>query len=93
MDCDATVLRSLEAVLEKTKDGVFRDAAPPPSAMDVDEHEGVSDDLKGFAAGVKTGDEACDRVATVIRMLFLLDLRHLQDEVNGMLALAQANKP
>lgn len=47
------------------------------------------DELADFAAGVCTGDEAVDRVATVLRMLFLLDLRGLQDDVNEMLALAQ----
>ena len=49
----------------------------------------VYDELKGFSAGVDTGDETCDRVATVLRMLYLSDLRTLQDEVNGVLAMAQ----
>lgn len=53
----------------------------------------VFDELKGFSAGVDTGDEKCDRVATVLRMLYLSDLRSLQDEVNGILAMAQTGRP
>lgn len=53
--------------------------------------KGSFDALEGFAAGVETGDEACDGVATVLRMLFLSDLRGLQDEVNGIIALAQSS--
>lgn len=46
-------------------------------------------DLEAFASGVCSGDASVDRVATVLRMLFLLDLRALQDEVNVLLAMAQ----
>ncbi|CAN0550177.1 unnamed protein product [Laminaria digitata] len=53
----------------------------------------VYDELEGFSAGVDTGDETCDRVATVLRMLYLSDLRSLQDEVNGVLAMAQTGGP
>lgn len=49
-------------------------------------------ELRGFAAGVDTGDAECDSVATVLRMLFLSDLRGLQDEVNGIIALAQSSR-
>lgn len=49
-------------------------------------------ELEGFSAGVDTGDAACDSVATVLRMLFLSDLRGLQDEVNGIIALAQSSR-
>lgn len=54
--------------------------------------EGVEHGVEAFASGVSTGDESCDRVATVLRMLFLLDLRDVQDEVNGILGMAQASK-
>ncbi|CAM9579228.1 unnamed protein product, partial [Sphacelaria rigidula] len=37
-------------------------------------------------------DEAIDRVTTVLRMLFLLDLRGLQDDVNAVLAMAQSTR-
>lgn len=53
----------------------------------------VFDELEGFSAGVDTGDETCNRVATVLRMLYLSDLRTLQDEVNGVLAMAQTGGP
>lgn len=99
-DLDARVLEALEALLAEAKKRVAgRDMA---LTADGGGDTGVaraatggesSDELEGFAAGVCTGDEACDRVATVLRMLFLLDLRDLQDEVNVILALAQANKP
>eukprot|EP00752_Nemacystus_decipiens_P007814 g6979.t1 len=49
-------------------------------------------ELEGFSAGVDTGDPTCDSVATVLRMLFLSDLRDLQDEVNGIIALAQSSR-
>ncbi|CAN0436867.1 unnamed protein product [Pylaiella littoralis] len=52
----------------------------------------VFHELKGFAAGVETGNEACNSVATVLRMMFLSDLRDLQDEVNGVIALAQSSR-
>lgn len=52
----------------------------------------VFPELEGFAAGVETGSEACDSVASVLRMLFLSDLRNLQDEVNGVIALAQSSR-
>lgn len=51
--------------------------------------ERVHDELEEFSAGVDTGDETCNRVATVLRMLYLSDLRTLQDEVNAVLAMAQ----
>ncbi|CAM9885115.1 unnamed protein product [Hapterophycus canaliculatus] len=52
----------------------------------------VFPELEGFAAGVETGSDACDSVASVLRMLFLSDLRNLQDEVNGIIALAQSSR-
>lgn len=52
--------------------------------------KGSLHELEGFSAGVETGDATCDSVATVLRMLFLSDLRDLQDEVNGIIALAQS---
>ena len=51
----------------------------------------VYDELEEFSAGVDTGDETCNRVATVLRMLYLSDLRTLQDEVNAVLAMAQTD--
>lgn len=62
----------------------------PGSSMD-DWGQG-QDNLAAFAPGVCTGDEAVDRVATVLRMLFLLDLRGMQDKVNELLALTQTIK-
>lgn len=58
------------------------------------DNDGCRDDdvLSGFAAGVCSGDEAIDRVTTVLRMLFLLDLRGLQDDVNAVLAMAQSTR-
>ncbi|CAN0505074.1 unnamed protein product [Ectocarpus sp. 12 AP-2014] len=56
------------------------------------EHGKFREQLRGFTAGVETGDEACDSVATVLRMLYLSDLRSLQDEVNGVIALAQSTR-
>ncbi|CAN0390809.1 unnamed protein product [Ectocarpus fasciculatus] len=64
-------------------------------AMDVGpggENRKFREQLRGFTAGVETGDEACDSVATVLRMLYLSDLRSLQDEVNGVIALAQSTR-
>ncbi|CAM9858840.1 unnamed protein product [Scytosiphon promiscuus] len=52
----------------------------------------VFPELEGFAAGVETGSDACDSVASVLRMLFLSDLRRLQDEVNGVIAMAQPGR-
>lgn len=49
-------------------------------------------ELEGFGAGVETGSDACNSVASVLRMLFLSDLRNLQDEVNGVIALAQSSR-
>lgn len=73
---DARVLHALEALLAETK-----------RRVDV-KNEAVLRELEGFPSGVNTGDEACDRVAKVLRMLYLLDLRELQDGVNDVLAVA-----
>lgn len=58
----------------------------------VDDGDEYADSLAGFAAGVYSGDEVVDQVATVLRMLFLLDLRGVQDEVNAILAKAQVSR-
>lgn len=73
---DACVLHALEALLAEAK-----------KRLDVKDEAGLRE-LEDFPAGVNTGDETCDRVATVLRMLYLLDLRELQDGVNDILALA-----
>ena len=42
-----------------------------------------------FPLGFSSGDATVDRCATVLRMLYLRDLRELQDGVNGILETAQ----
>lgn len=73
---DARVLHALEALLAEAK-----------KRLDAKDEAGLRQ-LEGFPAGVNTGDDGCDRVATVLRMLYLLDLRELQDGVNDILAIA-----
>lgn len=92
---DTSVVRALEALLEAAKDRrLALDMAHTTMNTEggVGIVDGGGDGLAGFAAGVCTGDEAIDRVATVLRMLFLLNLRELQDEINAILAHAQSIK-
>ena len=80
---DLRVLQTPETLLAETnKRGGRGTGSPGVGGGDLDA-------LQGYAPGFSTGDEACDRVATVLRMLYLLDLRGVQDEINGILALAQ----
>ena len=83
-DGDVRVLQALETLLAETNKRCGRGTGSRGVGG------GGLDALQGYAPGVSTGDEACDRVATVLRMLYLLDLRGVQDEINGILALAQA---
>ena len=46
-------------------------------------------DLAQFPLGFSTGDDEVDRVATVLRILYLSDLRELQNGVNELLVTAQ----
>ena len=46
-------------------------------------------DLAQFPLGFSTGDAEVDRVATVLRILYLSDLRELQNGVNELLVTAQ----
>ncbi|CAM9399165.1 unnamed protein product [Choristocarpus tenellus] len=45
--------------------------------------------LSDFTSGVSTGDDTCDRVAIVLRMLHISDLRRVQHEVNSILLSTQ----
>lgn len=46
-------------------------------------------DVKTFPLGFTTGDEVVDRAATILRMLYVADLRELQDAVNEILVSVQ----
>lgn len=45
--------------------------------------------LNNFILGFSTGDELSDRIAVILKMLYLLDLRHLQDDLNSIVATTQ----
>ena len=83
-DGDVRVLQALETLLAETNKRGGRGTGSPGVGG------GGLDALQGYAPGVSTGDESWDRVATVLRMLYLLDLRGVQDEINDILAQAQA---
>ena len=46
--------------------------------------------LRSFALGFSTGDAAVDKVATVLRLLHVRDLRRLQDVINDRIAVMQS---
>jgi RLL motif containing protein 1 len=46
-------------------------------------------DLATFPLGFGTGDEVVDRAAAILRMLYVTDLRELQDAVNDVLVTVQ----
>ena len=46
-------------------------------------------DLKTFPLGFSTGDVIADKAASVLRMLYITDLRELQDAVNDILVTVQ----
>jgi len=56
---------------------------PPPSSRD----EGV--DLSAFPLGFSTGDALVDRAATLLRLLYIGDLRILQNKVNEIIVNVQ----
>lgn len=58
----------------------LRDAAEPAV-------EPLSEDC--YPLGLTTGETRTDEIARVLRLLYLLDLRHLQDSVNDILIKAQ----
>lgn len=46
--------------------------------------------LEDFPLGFETGDPVLDRAATVLRMLYVNDLRHLQAKINDLIATMQS---
>lgn len=45
--------------------------------------------LKDIPAGFSTGDECTDAAATLLRLLYIRDLRHLQTEVDQAIVSVQ----
>lgn len=61
--------------------GASRPGPVPPASQLVD--------LKTFPLGFSTGNEVADKAAAVLRMLYITDLRELQDAVNDILVTVQ----
>ena len=50
---------------------------------------GENIDLSEFPLGFDTGDADVNKVATVLKMLYISDLRDLQNDLNGLISLGQ----
>lgn len=81
--------------------GTIAESRKPPSAPDSAKNQhgaftnpfrpgqAMPRDLSMFPLGFSSGDATVDRCATVLRMLYLRDLRILQDGINNVLETAQ----
>lgn len=84
-----TIEESLGEILEVTE----RKLVPALELMK--DYEGgpkptVTDLLSKFSLGFSTGDPAVDQAATILRALFVQDLRNLQTQIDDAIEEAQA---
>lgn len=83
---DAAAASSLSAAAPAAKRaGAGRAARPGPVPWSAEELL----DLSRFPLGFTTGDALADKASAVLRMLYITDLRELQDAVNDLLVTVQ----
>ena len=95
-EADAELAAELEAEAEAVGTGAGasasarrrRDAGAAASGAGGAEAGG--DVMRDFGAGFATGDAALDRACAILRLLYVSDLRELQDAVNDILVEIQA---
>ncbi|KAJ8598493.1 hypothetical protein CTAYLR_001356 [Chrysophaeum taylorii] len=79
LEGDSLFLLGAAARLRDDDDAQGEEEAPPPPSLRPE----------AFPLGFDAGDAECDRVARSLRILYLLDLRRLQDSINDILVQAQ----
>jgi RLL motif-containing protein 1 len=80
------------SALEGPEDGGAGAAAARrrPAARAAASADAGADAMRDFGAGFSTGDATLDRACAVLRMLYVADLRELQDAVNDILVEIQS---
>ena len=77
-------LRKAKGVLEAQVLPCLAEAARVPGSQ-----VNAATVLSGFPLGFSTGDPAIDLAATVLRMLYIKDMRELQDQVDAAIVKMQ----
>lgn len=93
-DSSEAMVRACAAVLEQKLSAAARERAEAAAAKGKSRQQGQHSapktfSLKDFPPGFDTGDEQLNKAAALLRLLYVSDLRRLQDDVNSLIASMQ----